>query len=165
MEVKLLSMGFRGWKDAVVIAFATGSFLGYVPIASGTVTSLAGIVLAYLLMPHPALFLFVTVLVFLLGVPAASYAGKFFGREDPGEVTIDEICGMLIALYALPFTWVVVVSTFILYRIFDIFKPFPARQFESLPSGLGIMADDVVAGFYANICIHLLVWLFRIVAA
>jgi phosphatidylglycerophosphatase A len=146
MEVKLLSMGFRGWKDAVVIAFA-------------------GIVLAYLLIPHPALFLLIAALIFLLGVPAASYAEKFFGREDPGEITIDEMCGMLIALYALPFTWVVVVSTFILYRIFDIFKPFPARQFESLPSGLGIMADDIVAGFYANICIHLLVWLFRILAA
>jgi phosphatidylglycerophosphatase A len=97
----------------------------------------------------------------VLGIAASSYAERFFARKDPREVTVDEVVGMLIALYGLPFTPPVVLSTFLLYRLFDVVKPFPARRFEFLPVGFGIMADDIVAGFYANIVIHLIAWLFR----
>jgi phosphatidylglycerophosphatase A len=162
--VKIDSLGLRGWKDAAVVFIATTGFLGYSPAASGTVSSLPAIVFAFLLSPYPGLYLAVIVLLTAMGIAVSSYAERFFQRKDPGEVTIDEVVGMLIALYGFPFTPFVVLAVFLLYRVFDILKPFPARQFESLPVGFGIMADDIVAGFYANIFIHLIVALIQILS-
>jgi phosphatidylglycerophosphatase A len=160
MQVKPASPGLRGWKETAVIFFATTSFLGYLP-ASGTVASVPALALVFLLRPYPFLYLGAIVALTVLGIAASSYAERFYARKDPREVTVDEVVGMLIALYGLPFTPPVVLSTFLLYRLFDVVKPFPARRFEFLPVGFGIMADDIVAGFYANIGIHLIAWLLR----
>lgn len=85
----------------------------------------------------------------LLGIPAATIAARESGREDPGFVVIDEVIGQWIALLACPPDWAHAVIALILFRLFDITKPFPARQLENLPEGWGIVFDDVAAGLYA----------------
>lgn len=84
-----------------------------------------------------------------LGVWAAGRAEEFFGRTDPGQVVVDEVVGQMITLLLLPHaTWVWLLGGFLLFRAFDIVKPFPARQAERFPRGWGIMMDDVIAGVY-----------------
>jgi phosphatidylglycerophosphatase A len=93
-------------------------------------------------------------LISLVGVWAASRAEKVINKKDPSIVVIDEVAGQMIALLSVPFwlqTWWTVLSAFILFRAFDIWKPYPIRRLEALESGLGIMADDVLAGIYALI--------------
>ena len=94
-----------------------------------------------------------------LGIWAATRTEQILGLKDPGKVVVDEVAGQMIALlplsiFALGRGWIIV--SFILFRLFDIFKPYPARRFEALRSGLGIMADDLVAGFYAALIVMVL---------
>jgi phosphatidylglycerophosphatase A len=89
------------------------------------------------------------VAVTVIGVPAASIVERETGREDPGHVVIDEVAGQWFALVLCPFDIGHVVLAFALFRLFDIVKPWPARQLERLHGGLGIMMDDVAAGIYA----------------
>jgi phosphatidylglycerophosphatase A len=109
-----------------------------------------------------AIELLVALLITLIGIWAASRTEKLSGKKDPGKVVIDEVAGQYIALIALPFASVtlalpLLVLAFVLFRFFDIVKPYPARKLESLHGGLGIMADDVVAGIYAAIVVSLAV--------
>jgi phosphatidylglycerophosphatase A len=85
----------------------------------------------------------------LIGIPAATIVARESGREDPGHVVIDEVAGQLIALIAIPADWQHAAISLILFRLFDILKPPPIRQFERLPAGTGIMLDDVAAGLFA----------------
>ena len=88
-------------------------------------------------------------LTLILGVPAATIAARESGRHDPGFVVIDEVAGQWIALLFSPVDWRHALIALVLFRLFDITKPFPARQLESLPEGWGIVFDDVAAGLYA----------------
>lgn len=134
---------------------------GYSPIAPGTAGSAAAIPLYVLLrwLGLPWLDVIVIVTLCLAGFWAGTVAAQHYGREDPGYVVLDEVVGMLLTLAFIPLTWVGVVAGFFLFRLFDIVKPPPARQFERLPGGVGIMMDDVMAGIYANIALRLLIWL------
>jgi len=136
---------------------ATGFGSGYSPIAPGTAGSVVGIILylPFLLLPPVAL-LIATVIVFVVGVIASSAVEKVLG-EDPSVVVIDEVAGMMISLLYLPPSVWGVLSAFLLFRIFDIFKPTPAREAEQLKNGLGIMTDDLVAGVYANLTTRFLI--------
>jgi phosphatidylglycerophosphatase A len=95
--------------------------------------------------------------ILIAGIWAADRAAKYLGKKDPQSIVIDEVSGQLIAYLGLlsigpfPHYWKYLLLGFILFRVFDIWKPFPARQAESLPGGWGIMADDWVAGIYAAI--------------
>src|SRR6185369_6353196 len=94
-----------------------------------------------------------------LGIWAASRTEQILGAKDPGKVVVDEVAGQMIALlpltvFALGRGWIIV--SFILFRLFDIFKPYPARRFEALRAGWGIMADDLVAGVYAGLIVTVL---------
>ena len=103
---------------------------------------------------------FVTLLgaavVLAIGIPAATIVGRESGSEDPQHVVIDEVCGQWIALLFVPFTWRSALISLLLFRIFDIVKPPPARQLERLHGGAGVMLDDVAAGAYALVGAHLL---------
>jgi len=91
-----------------------------------------------------------TMALFAAGVWAAGEAEKFFGRTDPGQVVIDEVAGQMLTCLLFPHaTWKWLLGGFLLFRAFDIIKPFPARQAERIPRGWGIMVDDVIAGGYA----------------
>lgn len=143
----------RGW--AVWVATCGG--VGYVPIAPGTAGSAVGLVLVAALGRAPlgqpwlsSILAVAAVGIFFLGVWAASGAEKYFGRVDPGHVVIDEVVGQLLTFLARPdASWKWLLAGFVLFRIFDVVKPFPARQAERLPRGWGIMTDDVVAGLYS----------------
>jgi phosphatidylglycerophosphatase A len=162
-------------KPRVSIAVATAFGLGYLPKAPGTWGSLGGVAISLGLTWFTSRNVFqamriernvdfwtvgltpayvdyvVAILVAILGVYVADRAAKYAGKKDPQFVVIDEVSGQMIT-YFLPFTvlnWKSLVLGFILFRVFDIWKPFPARQAESLPGGLGVMADDWIAGVYA----------------
>lgn len=96
------------------------------------------------------------VFVTLIGIPAATRVARASGTEDPQFVVIDEVAGQMIALIAVPLAWKTFLAGFILFRAFDIVKPPPVRQLERLPEGTGIMLDDVAAGVFAFIVMHLL---------
>jgi phosphatidylglycerophosphatase A len=96
------------------------------------------------------------VALFAIGVWAGTTAERYFGGIDPGPVVIDEVVGMLITLAFLPVGWIGAVVGFVLFRVFDVIKPFPARRFEALHGGLGVMADDAMAAIYANLVLRLL---------
>jgi phosphatidylglycerophosphatase A len=99
----------------------------------------------------------VSVLVTLIGIPPSTVVARESGIKDPGFVVIDEVAGQMIALIAVPVNWKYMLAGFILFRSFDIVKPFPLRRLESLPGGTGIMMDDVGAGLYALVLLQ--IWL------
>jgi phosphatidylglycerophosphatase A len=92
----------------------------------------------------------------LIGIPAATRVARCSGLKDPQFVVIDEVAGQLVALIAVPLAWKTFLAGFILFRVFDIWKPFPIRRLERLPEGTGIVVDDLGAGVYALIVMHLL---------
>jgi len=94
----------------------------------------------------------------LVGIWASGRTAPIFGRKDPSQAVVDEVMGQLITFCFVPFgvSWPFVLIGFLLFRTFDILKPFPCRAMESLPGGLGIWADDMVAGVYAGVCLSLL---------
>ena len=98
-----------------------------------------------------------TGLLFVVGVWSAGKAEKVFGREDPGQVVIDEVAGQILTFVATPrVTWIGLIAGFILFRGFDIIKPFPARRAERFSGGWGIMLDDLVAGLYSLLALVIL---------
>jgi phosphatidylglycerophosphatase A len=142
--------------------YATGFQTGFFPIAPGTAASVLALAL-YCWAPLPlgadgklgvgaALFL---IAVAALGIPAASRAEREFGH-DGGPIVIDEIVGQWIAIAGLVPTPVVLVSAFLLFRFFDIVKPFPAGRSQRWKEGWGVMADDVFAGVYAAVTLRIL---------
>lgn len=145
----------------LAIAIATVGYIGYFPVASGTVGSLGGVVLYGLLLPFssPVFDVAAILIVGGIGVWAGTTAERYFGGIDPGPVVIDEVLGILITLLFVPPGWAAVLGAFLLFRLFDVIKPFPASRFEHLPGGWGVMADDAMAAVYSNIALRLLLYL------
>jgi phosphatidylglycerophosphatase A len=130
-------------------------------VASGTVGTLATLPLVLLLAwsASPALYAGVTLLVIAAGVWASGGLARELGRKDPGEAVIDESAGILVTMAFLPMAPWLLVAGFLLFRVLDIAKPFPARRLERLPGGWGIMADDLVVALYAHGLLRLGLWL------
>lgn len=146
----------RSPADRIALVVATGLGSGYAPVAPGTFGSIPGLAIAWILSRTggaPALAAG-TALVALVGIWAADRAEKIFGGKDPGRVVIDEIAGQMLTMLFVPFTGPLAAAGFFLFRAADVIKPFPARRLESLDGGSGIMADDLVAGLYANLCLQ-----------
>ena len=140
------------------MAIATGLYSGYLPKAPGTWGSLVGLLLFFLLhtLSLPV-YLAVVAGLFVVGSFAAGEAEKILDNRDPGLVVIDEIVGILITMIAVPATPLAMALGFILFRIFDILKPFPVNFFDQrFHGGLGIMLDDVMAGIYSLIILQFL---------
>ena len=145
-------------KDVLALTIATCG-VGYLPLMPGTYGSLVavGIFLGFTQLVKGnalvALVLVSIVVVTFTGIWAASRTEELSGRKDPGKVVVDEVAGQLISLFPLTLfaQWsiVAVIISFILFRFFDIVKPYPARRLEALKGGLGIMCDDLLAGVYA----------------
>ena len=141
------------------MAIATGLYSGYLPKAPGTWGSLVGLFLFFMLhtLSLPV-YLAVVAGLFLVGSFAAGEAEKIMDHKDPGLVVIDEIVGMLITMIAVPATPLAMALGFILFRIFDIAKPFPIGFIDQrFHGGLGIMLDDVMAGIYSLVVLQVLV--------
>lgn len=147
-------------RNRVADLISTWFGCGYAPAAPGTVGSLAGLAIGVVLREIAGFewwhFLLLAVIVFPVGVWAATRTARALGIKDPGRVVVDEVIGQWITLAgAHPLNWKSYAGAFLLFRIFDIWKPAPVRQLEALPEGLGIVADDVMAGCYAAV----LLWL------
>lgn len=145
----------------LAVAVASFGYVGFFPIAPGTAGSLAAVPLFLLIrwLGIPVVELAAIVVVFAIGVWAASQTEVALGRKDPGVVVIDEVLGMLITLALLPASIPVIILGLLLFRALDVIKPFPAAQLEHLHGGLGIMADDAVAGVYSYLLLRLCIWL------
>ena len=152
------------WRRAALI-LGTGLGLGMAPAAPGTFGSLLGPPMMWGLqqlelgLPVDVL---VAVVMFLVGVPICAKAADVFGRKDPGQVVFDEIAAFPLMFLFVPVNWTTGILGFLLFRLFDIWKPWPVRQFERLPGGWGIMADDQIAGVYAAALLWLTFWQFGV---
>jgi phosphatidylglycerophosphatase A len=146
------------WATLVATFFGAGRLRP----GPGTWGSLAAALLWWLIASHlppvailPTILLLI-VLVTAIGIPAATLEARGCGKEDPSHVVIDEVAGQLVALIACPILSKPLLAGFILFRAFDIVKPFPIRRLESLPEGTGIVVDDLGAGVYAFVALQLL---------
>ena len=148
-------MKFALWKYPLH-ALAVGLGTGLSPIAPGTIGSLLGVAAVWVLAPlGAARYAVITVVLWFAGVFICGVTARDYDAVDPGFIVYDEIVGFLVAMYLLPATWRWLLAGFVIYRIFDIWKPFPIGLVEeNLGIGSGIMADDVVAGLYALGILH-----------
>jgi phosphatidylglycerophosphatase A len=145
----------------LAVFVATAGYCGYFPIAPGTIGSAVGLVV-YLLVwwtGSPVVEAGLIVGLFLAGVWAGTTAERYFGGIDPGPVVLDEVVGMLITLAFIPVGLTGALAGFVLFRFYDVIKPFPANRLERLHGGLGVMADDAMAAVYANLTLRALIWL------
>ena len=146
-----------GLLDKLALILSSCFGFGLIPVAQGTFGTLAGIPLAIALAhvgPMAAaylLFFFV-----LLAIWTSDRSARALEKDDPAEVVIDETAGLLLTLFLLPATGFNLCLGFILFRLFDILKPYPIRRLEKVEGGAGIVLDDLLAGVYGNLCLRLI---------
>lgn len=165
----------KTFLDYFSIALATFG-VGFIPFAPGTWGSAVGVVIFLLVRKieldylaihsstgQAGAWLYAANSIFLLafcwaGIWASTRAAQIFQKKDPSYVVVDEVMGQLITFLFVPFavSWQMILAGFLLFRLFDIWKPYPVRTLEVLPEGLGICADDIVAGVYAGICLAII---------
>lgn len=141
----------------LAVFIATFGYVGFFPVAPGTAGSLAALGLYAVVrwLGTPAVELVTILAVLLIGIWAAHRTERALNRKDPGPVVIDEVLGMLMTLAFMPLSPWGVAAGFVLFRICDVIKPFPAGRLEHLPGGFGIMADDAMAGVYGQILMRI----------
>lgn len=151
---------------ALAVFVCSFGYVGYFPVASGTAGSAAGLVVFLLIRASGVPYAEPAAIVFLMavGIWSGTVAERYFGRIDPSQGVIDEVVGMLITLFALQISWAGLGLGFVLFRVLDIFKPFPAGRFEHLPGGLGMMADDAMVAIYGNVILRFLIGMWPILA-
>jgi phosphatidylglycerophosphatase A len=149
--------------EKLAMAIATLGGVGNLPKAPGTYGTLATLPLCYLVMGWGVTaHLLVVGLVVVVGIWAANVAAGVMGRKDPSQVVVDEAAGILLTMVGAPAGWVWIGVGFVLFRIFDIWKPWPVGWLDrNLPGGLGIMVDDLAAGGYAFLLLNVLSWWMR----
>ena len=142
-------------KQRLALVLATGFGSGYSPFAPGTAGSAVGLVFVwgmsfFGIFGQVAMVLVVTILSMI----AADMVARSMGLKDPGLIVADEIAGMMVTMIAIPLSAKSLILGFILFRAMDVWKPPPARQFERLKGGIGIVADDLMAGVYAQLALR-----------
>ncbi len=157
----LVTPSFRFLVSHPTHLLALGFGTGLAPKAPGTFGTLVGLPLfaALMLLPE-ASHLIVIALLFLIGVPICQKTGDALGVSDHGGIVWDEIVAMMLVLEFTPHTWPWWAAAFVLFRLFDIWKPFPIRQYDArLKGGFGVMFDDLLAAIYAIVALKALLWL------
>jgi phosphatidylglycerophosphatase A len=154
--VKFLNVG-----DFLVKAISTVFFIGYLPLIPGTFGSIAGVGLFCLLKSTAWVTYFLFILgIILLGLITSGRTEKLLNKKDPGCIVIDEVVGMLIALSFIPDDFRIIFLAFLIFRILDTLKPFPAGRLQHLRGSVGVLADDIIAGIYTNIVLLLILRLY-----
>jgi len=144
-----------GFYGRIALILATWFGIGLAPLASGTFGTLAAVPLILLLNCFGEWYgVFALAVVTVVAIWASDRTQELLGRTDPSEVVIDEVAGFLVTMLLLPASWVNMGLGFILFRFFDIVKPWPVRQSERLKGGFGIVVDDLLAGVYAHLCLR-----------
>jgi phosphatidylglycerophosphatase A len=146
--------------NQLALLVASFGYVGFFPIAPGTAGSLAALALFAVVrwVGVPAFEVGVILTILVLGIWSANGAERALGRKDPGQVVIDEVLGMLITLALLPVSLTGVFVGFLLFRVFDVVKPYPTGRLEHLPGGYGIMLDDAMAGVYSYLVLRVCMW-------
>lgn len=140
---------------------ATLGFIGYLPYAPGTFGSLLGLILFMIFEPSLPAHLLIIIIGTLAGIYASSAAEKILKEKDSKKIVIDELIGFCVAVFYLPHSFGFMFSAFLLFRFFDILKPLLISKLErTLSGGLGIMADDILAGVYTNIILQIWIFIF-----
>jgi len=134
---------------------ATGFGCGYIPKIPGTVGSLLAVLVCWFYPVEMSSLIILSILLFIIGVPAATIVERFEGK-DSSKIVIDEITGQILTFAFIPFNGITVILGFILFRFFDILKPYPINISQKLSNGWGVMIDDVLAAVYANITLRLI---------
>jgi phosphatidylglycerophosphatase A len=137
----------------LALFISTFAYVGYAPFAPGTFGSAAGLAVFYAVRSTGSTSIegAVIVVLFAVGIWAGTVSEHHFGGVDPGPIVLDEVVGMLITLFLLPVNTTGAIAGFFVFRVLDVIKPFPSARFESLPGGLGVMADDGMAAVYGNL--------------
>jgi phosphatidylglycerophosphatase A len=148
-------------KDRLCLAYASLLYIGFIPGAPGTYASFTTTLLYYFAYHHfgrilPALHVSVLCLITLAGILASASISRRTGQEDPSYIVIDEVAGQLLTFLFLPVSFLNLAAGFVAFRVFDMWKPFPIRKMESFENGVGVMADDLLAGVFGNVLLHLL---------
>ena len=143
-------------RDRTIIILSTFFYIGYLPFIPGTFGSIFGILIFYFIKKDIYIYLSFTLILTILGLLVAERAEKIFDKKDSRCIVIDEVVGMLLSLIFMPYYDIkVIICAFLVFRILDAVKPYPASQLQSLKGGLGVMTDDIVAGFYTNIVVQI----------
>jgi len=142
-------------RNFLIKAFATVGGVGYLPAAPGTWATVVGVILAYYVGNNLPVYTILLLILLILGIMTSGLVEKQLNQKDPGIVVIDEVVGVMIALWGLPLIWSVMISGFFLFRAFDMFKIYPINKLEAQPGGWGIMLDDCLAGVYTNIILRI----------
>jgi len=144
-------------KTWLVKFLSTLGFIGYSPFAPGTAGTLFSIIpyffLSYL---NPIHYTLSVILIIILSIIVSSFSIEIFESEDPKQVVADELCGFLVTMFLVSPSLLNILLGFVIFRLFDIIKPLPIRRIEQLPGGFGIVLDDVAAGIYSCIVIHII---------
>lgn len=146
-------------KELKILSKAIATFfgIGYFPLAPGTLTSFMIVILYkyYLYKWDWPFYLGLMIVFFFLGIFTSSYYSGSLKKKDPGCIVIDEAVGQLLVFFHLTPSWSLLLAGFLIFRVFDIVKPFPIRKIEAFPKGWGIMLDDIMAAAYAGILINI----------
>lgn len=144
----------------VYLAISTFFYTGFFPKGSGTFATACFLPFYYFIFRdmNPYLYAGITVALYFIGVWASNYAEAILKKDDPSEVVIDEVVGFLITMFLIPYSFKAMMVGFVIARVLDIIKPFPAYQSQALRGGNGIMMDDTISGIYGWIVMMLLVY-------
>ena len=146
---------------SILSIIPTFLFFGYFPKIPGTFGTLGGVLFSIFLVDYlkidPNTFLITTILIIILSVYSSNWAINYFNSNDPKEVVIDEVAGFMVSMLFIPFESRYIIVAFILFRLFDISKPFFIKSFEKLPKGWGITFDDVAAGVLTNFLLQAMI--------
>ncbi|MGH7839203.1 MAG: phosphatidylglycerophosphatase A family protein [Candidatus Binataceae bacterium] len=145
----------------LVTFLATGGYVGYMPLMPGTAGAVLGLIFSKWLctplwMRAPAAFVMLFGVLFVAAGFVAGSAERDFGGHDAAQIVIDEVFGMIAAMFLNPGGWLVLLGGFALFRAFDIIKPWPASYFDRFNGGMGVMLDDLAAGIYANLVLQII---------
>jgi len=138
-------------------------YLGFFPLAPGSLASAVGLLLALQLRGTPVLYGILFAVITLTGFFVSDRVEKSTGKKDPSFIVIDEVSGAMLAFFMLPATPAVLITAFFLFRAFDMFKIYPVNKFEPLAGGVGVMMDDIIAGVYTNLTMQIAIRLAGII--
>lgn len=141
-------------EKPLVRLLSTFFYIGYLPFIPGTFGSLAGIIIFIVTQGNNLPHLLLTLSIIIIGFWVSGKTEEVMGRKDPPCVVIDEVCGMLVSLLFIPYDPRILIIAFIFFRILDTLKPFPSGRLERYKGGIGIMADDLIAGVYTNLILQ-----------
>ena len=142
-------------RNFLIKGFTSVLGIGYLPAAPGTWATAAGVAIAYCLANNLSAYTILLLVLLVIGIMASGIVEKLLNQKDPGIVVIDEVVGVMIALWGLPMIWPVIFCGFFLFRAFDMFKIYPINKLEAQSGGWGIMLDDCMAGVYTNMILRI----------